>query len=57
MSHTQPHPGDKAAAFKGLIIGVIALMAILYTVVHFTNKKFEGHATAPASSTSPAPSH
>jgi hypothetical protein len=57
MSHTQPHPGDKAAAFKGLILGVIALLAILYTVVYFTNKKFEGHETAPATSTSTTPSH
>jgi hypothetical protein len=57
MSHTQPHPGDKGAAFKGLIIGVISLMAILYTVVYFTNKKFEGHEAAPAPATGTTPAH
>ena len=34
---------DIGAAFAGLIGGMIFLGAILYGVVLWTNKKFEGH--------------
>lgn len=34
---------DLPAAFTGLIGGAILLGAILYGVVLWTNKKFEGH--------------
>ena len=41
-------PGaDKAPAFAGLIIGGIALFAIMWGVVALTNAQFEGHG-APA---------
>ena len=47
MAHD--HKGDARAAFMGLIIGAIALLAILSTIVHFTNVKYAGHqAEAPA---------
>lgn len=58
MSNTQPHPGDKGAAFTGLIVGAIAVMAILYGVVQWTNSRFEGHgAPTPAGATAPATGH
>ena len=38
-------PGaDKRPAFMGLIVGGIALFAILYGVVKFTNAQFAGEA-------------
>jgi len=40
----------------GLIFGAIALLGIVYTIVHFTAKKFEGHA-APAAQTTPSAPH
>jgi hypothetical protein len=36
------------AAFTGLVAGVIALLAVVITIVMLTNKKFEGHEGAPA---------
>lgn len=43
-------PGaDKAPAFIGLIVGGIALFAILYGVVHLTNQQFaKEHGEKPA---------
>ena len=38
-----PQPQDKAAGFTGLIVGAIALAAILYGMVQFTNSQFAGH--------------
>ena len=54
------HRADARAAFMGLAVGVIVLFAVMYTIVHLTNKKFEGHAAAaPAAATpgAPATSH
>ena len=55
---------DARAAFMGLIFGAIALLAIMYTIVQLTNRKFEGHsaaaapsATTPATTPAPAPGH
>ena len=42
------HGSDMRAAFTGLIAGVIALLAVVITIVMLTNKKFEGHEAAPA---------
>ena len=43
------HTGsDMRAAFTGLIVGTIALIAVVLVVVMLTNKKFEGHGEAPA---------
>jgi hypothetical protein len=52
MSSTQPKPGDMKAAFTGLVVGAVAVLAILYGVVQWTNSRFEGH--APAGATAPA---
>ena len=43
MSATTHHPEDRTAAFTGLIVGAIALVAICFTVVQLTNMKFAGH--------------
>jgi hypothetical protein len=37
MSATH-HPEDRRAAFSGLIIGAVALLLIVTTIVHFTNQ-------------------
>ena len=47
---------DARAAFMGLIFGAIALLAIVYTIVQLTNRKFEGHAAA-APTAAPAAQH
>jgi hypothetical protein len=55
MAHdhiAQDWKADARAAFMGLIFGAIALLAIVYTIIQLTNRKFEGHAaTAPAATT------
>jgi len=40
--HTQ-QGSDKAAGFTGLIGGAILIGAIMYGIVLWTNKQFEGH--------------
>lgn len=55
MAHDHPvhdWKADARAAFMGLIFGALALLAILFGIVQWTNSKFEGHAAAPA--TAPA---
>ena len=42
---------DSAAAFKGLILGAIAIAIVVLATVHLTNKKFEGHESAAAAET------
>jgi hypothetical protein len=44
-SHHAP-PSDKGAAYTGLILGVIALTALVYGVTIWTNSLFEGKAAA-----------
>jgi hypothetical protein len=40
---------DTAAAFKGLVIGAIALAIIVVAIVRWTNTQFAGHeGTTPA---------
>jgi hypothetical protein len=50
-----PHPGDKSAAFTGLILGAIAIFVICFAIVRFTNAQYAGHSAAgeaaPAAST------
>ena len=45
MSHTHPgaQPDDKKAAFAGLIVTAVALFVIAYSIVLWTNSRFEGH--------------
>ena len=50
------HKADARAAYMGLIFGAIALLGICYTIVHFTAKKFEGHAP-PAATAAPSAPH
>ncbi len=47
MTPTAPLSGrDTAAAFRGLVVGAIAIAVIVLAIVYLTNKKFEGHAAA-----------
>ena len=39
---------DTAAAFKGLIVGAIAIAILVLSIVYLTNQKFAGHAEAGA---------
>jgi hypothetical protein len=41
------HKADARAAFMGLVIGAIALLGIVYSIVHLTNAKYANH-SAPA---------
>jgi hypothetical protein len=43
-----PQPGDKSAAFTGLILGSIALFVLMFAVVRITNARFAGHGGAHA---------
>ncbi len=36
---------DTAAAYKGLIVGIISIVIIVLAIVALTNKKFESHET------------
>ena len=38
-----PQPGDKSAAFTGLILGAITIFVIVFAIVRFTNAKYAGH--------------
>ncbi|MDQ6635456.1 MAG: hypothetical protein M3Z10_11970 [Gemmatimonadota bacterium] len=50
-----PQPGDKSAAFTGLILGSIAIFVIVFAIVRITNAKYGGeHAEAPAAAATPA---
>jgi len=42
---------DTAAAFRGLIVGVVAIAVIVLTIVYLTNQKFAGHEAEAAAST------
>jgi len=54
---THDHKADARAAFMGLIGGALALLIIVYTIVHFTAKKFDAHTATPASSSAPTTPH
>jgi len=46
---TSTHGGsDMGAAFRGLIIGSLVLLGLVFTVVKLTARSFEGHKAAPA---------
>ncbi len=49
MSHVH-HPSDRKAAFLGMILTIVAIFAVVFTIVQLTNKKYEGH-TAEAAAT------
>ena len=50
-----PQPGDKSAAFTGLILGAITIFVIVFSIVRITNAKYAGHGeggeTPPAATT------
>ena len=48
MSHTQPKPGDKKAAYVGLIVSAVSILLILYATSKWTASRFEGHAAGSA---------
>jgi hypothetical protein len=50
------HPGDKSAAFTGLVGGLILVVVMCVAIVMWTNSLFEGHAAAPAAG-APATTH
>jgi hypothetical protein len=55
-----PLPGDKSAAFIGLVAGAVSIFVVVYAIVLLTNRKFEAHsaaphAPAPPGATAPAP--
>ena len=54
MSHAS-HPSDRAAAYRGLILGAIVIAAIVVTIVKLTNAKYASEAPAKTGSTQTAP--
>lgn len=56
MSGTAPH-NDKPAAFKGMIITTLALVAMSYIIVLLTNRQFAGHAAGGAPAAAEAAKH
>ena len=52
-----PHPGDKSAAFTGLILGAIAIFVICFAIVRFTNAKYAGHSAGADGTPAAAATH
>ena len=49
-----PQPGDKAAAFKGMIVTAVLLFVMSYAIVIVKNRQFASHEkTTPAQSIKP----
>lgn len=42
---------DTAAAFRGLVAGLIGVAIVVLSLVYLTNKKFEGHEQPAAEAT------
>jgi len=51
MSQQQTHGSDRAAAYRGLILGAIVLGILLYTIVRITSARYAGSEGAKTSST------
>jgi len=43
MSTATHHPEDRRAAYTGLIIGAVALIVIVVSIVAVTNARFASH--------------
>ena len=52
-----PHPGDKSAAFTGLILGAIAIFVVCFAIVRLTSASFAGHSSAATGTPAPAATH
>ena len=44
MSHHAHHHSDKGAAYTGLVVSIVGILAVVVAIVMWTNSKFEGHA-------------
>jgi hypothetical protein len=51
MTHHGHHHSDKGAAYTGLVVSVVAILAVVFAIVTMTNAKFEGHAKGGAAAT------
>ena len=49
-----PHPGDKSAAFTGLILGAIAIFVLVFAIVRLTNASYAGHGAVEGTTATPA---
>lgn len=49
--HAHHHESDKKAAFTGLIVGLIALLIMVTTIVKLTNAKYASHEKPAAEAT------
>ncbi len=52
MSQHQTHESDRAAAYRGLILGAIIIGILLVTIVRLTNAHYAGAEGVKAASTS-----
>jgi hypothetical protein len=41
MSQHQSHESDRAAAYRGLVLGAIVLGIVLFTIVRLTNAQYD----------------
>lgn len=52
MTANTPMSGkDTAAAFKGLVIGLVVVATLVLTTIFLTNRKFESHEQPSAAAT------
>jgi hypothetical protein len=47
------HESDRSAAYRGLILGAIAIAALVFSIVKMTNAKYAAEAPAKTGSTAP----
>ena len=52
MSQHQTHESDRAAAYRGLILGALIIGILLFTIVRLTKAHYAGAEGAKAASTS-----
>jgi hypothetical protein len=57
MSHEAPHASDRAAAYRGLILGAIVLGALLYTVSRVTHAYYSSKTAPAAAAVRPVQGH
>ena len=50
------HESDRSAAFRGLILGAIAIAVLVVSIVKLTNAKYAGEAPAKTGATAAAAS-